>query len=127
VAAFIEACPELYRRVPDTDEAAGRAWPSQRSWHSLARLLAFLRGDDTHAIATAALGLVGDGAGSEYLQWRAAMDLPAVVDVIADPSIVEWGTARPDQVWAVLSASSRTGSPVAASLRSCSWRSTVSL
>jgi MoxR-like ATPase len=59
VAAFIEARPELYRRVPDTDEAAGRAWPSQRSWHSLARLLPYLRGDDTDAIATAVLGLVG--------------------------------------------------------------------
>jgi len=33
-----------------------------------------------------------------------AMDLPAVVDVIADPSIMAWDTARPDQVWAVLSA-----------------------
>lgn len=31
------------------------------------------------------------------------MDLPAVADVIADPSIVDWGSARPDQVWAVLS------------------------
>jgi hypothetical protein len=31
------------------------------------------------------------------------MDLPAVADVIADPSIVTWATARPDQVWAVLS------------------------
>ena len=103
VAAFIEARPELYRRVPDTDEAAGRAWPSQRSWHSLARVLAYLRGDDTDAIATAVLGLVGEGAGSEYLEWRASVDLPAVVDVIADPSIVAWDTARPDQVWAVLS------------------------
>jgi hypothetical protein len=34
---------------------------------------------------------------------RASMDLHAVADVIADPSIVAWGSARPDQVWAVLS------------------------
>ena len=66
-------------------------------------MLAYLRRDDTAAIAAAALGLVGDGAGSEFLEWRASMDLPAVADVIADPSIVDWATARPDQVWAVLS------------------------
>ena len=52
---------------------------------------------------TVALGLVGDGAGSEFMEWRASMDLPAVADVIADPCIVAWATARPDQVWAVLS------------------------
>lgn len=31
------------------------------------------------------------------------MDLPAVADVINDPSIFDWDAARPDQVWAVLS------------------------
>jgi len=67
------------------------------------RVLAHLRRDDTAAISAVALGLVGDGAGSEFMQWRASMDLPAVADVIADPSIVAWGTVRPDQVWAVLS------------------------
>jgi hypothetical protein len=103
VAAFLEARPTLARQFPDTDEAAGRPWPSYRSWHSLARVLPYLRRDDTAAIATAAMGLVGDGAGSEFLEWRASMDLPAVADVIADPSIVDWANARPDQVWAVLS------------------------
>jgi hypothetical protein len=103
VSAFIEARPELRNQFPSTDEAAGRPWPSHRSWHSLARVLPYLRCDDTAAIATAALGLVGDGAGSEFMEWRVSMDLPAVVDVIADPSIVDWATARPDRVWAVLS------------------------
>lgn len=103
LSAFIEARPELRNRFPDTDEAAGLPWPSHRSWHSLARVLVYLRRDDTAAIAAVAMGLVGEGAGSEYLEWRANMDLPAVADVIADPSIVDWGSARPDQVWAVLS------------------------
>lgn len=103
VCAYIESRPQELHRYPDTDEAAGRAWPSRRSWEALARVLAHLRRDDTAAISTVALGLVGDGAGSEFMEWRASMDLPAVADVIADPSIVEWATARPDQVWAVLS------------------------
>ena len=88
VCAFIEARPVLLHQYPDTDEAAGRAWPSRRSWQAMARVLAYLRRDDTAAIAAVALGLVGDGAGSEFLEWRASMDLPAVADVIADPSIV---------------------------------------
>lgn len=103
VCAFIEARPELLHHYPDTDEAAGRAWPSRRSWDAAARVLPFLRADDTASITAVVLGLVGDGAGSEYLQWKASMDLPAVADVIADPSIVDWASARPDQVWAVLS------------------------
>ena len=88
MCAFIEARPEQLHRYPDTDEAAGRAWPSRRSWEAMARVLAHLRRDDTAAIAAAALGLLGDGAGSEFLEWRASMDLPAVADVIADPCIV---------------------------------------
>lgn len=103
VCAFIEARPVLLHQYPDTDEAAGRAWPSRRSWQAVARVLAYLRRDDTAAIATAVLGLVGDGAGSEFLEWRASMDLPPVADVIADPSIVDWASARPDQLWAILS------------------------
>lgn len=103
VCAFIGARPQLLHQYPDTDEAAGRAWPSRRSWEAMARVLAHLRRDDTAAIAAVVLGLVGDGAGAEFMEWRASMDLPAVVDVIADPSIVAWDTARPDQVWAVLS------------------------
>lgn len=103
VCAFIEARPELLHRYPDTDEAAGRAWPSRRSWESVARVLAYVRRDDTAAIAAVLLGLVGEGAGAEFMEWRASMDLPAVAAVIDDPSIVDWAAARPDQVWAVLS------------------------
>jgi hypothetical protein len=104
VIAFIETRPELLHRFPEDDEAAGRAWPSRRSWHAVSRVLTYLRRDDTAAIAAAVQGLVGEGVGAEYLEWRANMDLPAVADVIADPSIMNWDTARPDQVWAVLSA-----------------------
>ncbi|AYE99521.1 AAA family ATPase (plasmid) [Mycobacterium paragordonae] len=104
VCAFIAARPELLHRYPETDEAAGRAWPSDRSWDAVARVLPFVRADDTAAVAAVVSGLVGAGVGVEYLAWRAAVDLPAVSEVIADPSIMAWNTARPDQVWAVLSA-----------------------
>lgn len=103
VCAFIEARPALLQDRPATDEAAGRAYPTRRTWHSLARVLAHLRADDTAAVVAATLGLVGEGAGSEFVQWRVSLDLPAVADVLADPSVMDWSGARPDQVWAVLS------------------------
>lgn len=103
VCAFVETQPGVLHQYPSTDEAAGRAWPSRRSWHAVSRVLPYLRADDTAAITTAVLGLLGDGVGSEFVEWRANMDLPPVSDVIADPSIMDWTTARPDQVWAVLS------------------------
>lgn len=103
ICAFVESRPKLLHQYPDTDEAAGRAWPSRRSWDAVARVLSHVRRDDTAAITATVYGLVGEGAGSEYVTWRASMDLPAVADVIADPSIVAWGKLRPDQAWAVLS------------------------
>lgn len=50
----------------------------------------------------AATGLVGEGAGIEFLTWRRDADLPDPAAVVADPSIVAWSD-RPDRVWAVLS------------------------
>lgn len=104
VAAFIESRPDLLHRFPENEADAGRAWPSRRSWAATAKVLAYLRPDDDAAQHTTVFGLVGTGAGSEYVEWRAKLDLPPVLDVLADPAVMDWAGARPDQVWAVLSA-----------------------
>ena len=83
-------------------EAAGRAWPSRRTWTMLMGALAHVRADDHAAVQALTFGLVGEGAGVEFLSWAAHADLPDPEAVIADPSIVDW-TGRPDRVWAVLS------------------------
>lgn len=101
VAGFIRSVPEILHRLPG-DEGMGKPWPSRRSWAHVAAVLAHLRSDDDAAIVTAVTGLVGDGAGAEYVAWRAAMDLPDPAAVVDDPSIMDW-TARPDRVWTVLS------------------------
>lgn len=103
VCAFIETRPTLLQRYPDTDTAAGRAWPSRRTWDYVARVLPWLRGDDTAAVTAAVVGLIGEAAGFEFISWRAALDLPSVADVLADPTVMDWSGARPDRVWAVLS------------------------
>lgn len=102
VAGFIRHRPDLLHVFPTTEAAAGSPWPSRRTWTMLAKTLAHLRTDDHPTVQAATFGLVGEGAGVEFLAWCKAADLPDPADVVADPSIVSW-TDRPDRVWAVLS------------------------
>jgi MoxR-like ATPase len=102
VTGFINARPDLRTQVPETADAAGGAYPTGRSWDMVARVLAHLRTDDLDAIQTAVLGLVGEGAGMEFLTWMENADLPDPEAVTADPTIVDWPRERQDRVWAVL-------------------------
>ncbi|MGH9043028.1 MAG: AAA family ATPase, partial [Acidimicrobiia bacterium] len=77
VAAFVTARPSLLCAVP-TGEAAGRAWPSPRTWELVARLLDAARWTGVSAEAQHLLlaGAVGEGAALEFTAWEAALDLP---------------------------------------------------
>jgi hypothetical protein len=102
VTGFINHRPDLLDKMPQSADERGGAWPSRRTWAMLASVLAHLRADDTEAIRTAAMGLVGDGAGMELLAWLDTADLPDPAAVTADPSLVDWAGERQDRVWAVL-------------------------
>lgn len=104
VVGFVRHRPNLLYAYPVDRAAAGGAWPSRRTWSMTANVLAHLRTDDVAAIRTAVFGLVGEGAGAEYLTWAATADLPDPAEVTEDPSIVNWAaeSKRPDRVWAVL-------------------------
>lgn len=65
----------------------------------VAKVLPFLP-DDHIARNLAVCGLIGDGAGTEFLAWRENSDLPDPRDVIADPTSMNWND-RPDRVFAV--------------------------
>lgn len=107
VAAFIRSRPDLLDAFPEhgRDAAAGRAWPSRRTWTMLADLIALLPTDDVDAAQLAADGLVGQGAAREFLHWRAAADLPTPAAVLADPEkAVDWSDLDPSRLWAVLAA-----------------------
>lgn len=103
VTTFIRTRPELLHALPKDADGTGGAWPSRRTWSMLARTLAHVRDGDDAAVQALVLGLVGEGAGTEFVKWRQEMDLPTPDAVVADPSIVAWND-RPDRVWAVLSA-----------------------
>lgn len=102
VTGFIRSRPDLLHAFPQTAAGTGGPWPSRRVWDMLVRALTHLRDDDHAAVQATTFGLVGEGAGVEFLTWRAEADLPDPAAVVADPSIVAWD-GRPDRVWAVLS------------------------
>ncbi len=102
VAGFITARPELLHVFPTHAEATGGPWPSRRTWTMLAASLAHVRDEDHAARQALVFGLVGEGAGIEFIEWAARIDLPDPAAVVADPSVVDW-TDRPDRVWTILS------------------------
>src|ERR1039457_3345739 len=71
VAGFLTVRPMLALAVPDDAAAAGRAWPSPRSWEMAARLqcAALAAGADELVVSLLVRGCVGPGAGVEFLTW----------------------------------------------------------
>jgi hypothetical protein len=105
VASFIRHRPHLLLQVPASEDQAGKAWPSPRSWDMAARLLAACdaakAGEDVAASLVA--GCVGEGAGLEFLAWRRALDLPDPEEVLRAPEKFRI-PERGDQAFAVLTA-----------------------
>lgn len=103
VATFLLLRPSLVS-VPPTDRAAaGRAWPSPRSWEMAATLLAACRASETDGSVRSALvaGCVGEGPGIEFLSWLAELDLPDPELILADPERFELPD-RGDRAYAAL-------------------------
>ncbi|MHB8318062.1 MAG: ATP-binding protein [Acidimicrobiales bacterium] len=103
VLAFLKTRPDLLHQIPADLDLAGRGWPSRRSWDNLGKVLTYLHPDDTEAILLATQGCVGEAAAIEFTSWMIASDLYDPMEVIEDPSIVDW-TVRPDRVFALMSA-----------------------
>ena len=92
VAAFLTARPELALAVPGDAAAAGRAWPSPRTWDMTARLLAAAQagGEGEPAVPEVVVsmllrGCVGPGPGVEFLTWLTEADLPDPEEALAHP------------------------------------------
>lgn len=103
VASFLLLRPSLVSVPPTERAAAGRAWPSPRSWEMAATLLAAGRAAAVEREVTARLvaGCVGDGAGIELLAWLADLDLPDPEVVLSDPASFDL-PVRGDRAYAVL-------------------------
>ena len=104
LSAFISARPHLALALPDTT-AAGRAWPSPRSWELAARLWAAAGAAEVSPEAASSLvaGCVGTGPALEFLAWVEGLDLPDPEAVLAAPGAFDL-PERGDRALAVLCA-----------------------
>lgn len=105
VGAFVTARPHLLYAHPGNEAAAGRAWPSPRSWDMAARLLAAaaLSAANEQVAALLVSGAVGPGAAAEFLAWREDLDLPDPEAVLRDPASFRLPD-RGDRAYAALAA-----------------------
>ena len=105
VAAFLHVRPGLACAPPSNAAAAGRGWPSPRTWEMAARLMAAAGAAGIGDEARSALirGAIGDGAGVEFLAWLVEMDLPDPERVLADPASFRL-PERGDRAYAALAA-----------------------
>ncbi|NLP43663.1 MAG: AAA domain-containing protein [Peptococcaceae bacterium] len=103
IASFIRHRPHLLLQVPQSEEQAGKAWPSPRSWSMASRLLAAASRvqADEDVIAMLIAGCVGEGACLEFLAWSNDLDLPDPEEILANPEQLNL-PERGDQAFAIL-------------------------
>jgi hypothetical protein len=105
VGAFLRVRPALVSAPPADAAAAGRGWPSPRTWEMAARLwaagTAARASEEAKALLVA--GSIGDGAAAEFLAWMTEMDLPDPEAVLADPASFTL-PKRSDRAYAAVSA-----------------------
>ena len=87
IASFLRARPLLVTVIPDSAAAAGKAYPTPRSWEMAMKLLAtsWSVSAPKGVVATLLAGAVGDAAASELISYLNALDLPDPEQVLADP------------------------------------------
>lgn len=87
VAGFIIRRPALLHALPREAAAAGRAWPSPRTWEFAARALgaAAVVGAPEEVAFALVRGCVGEAAALEFWTWRREADLPDPEAVLAAP------------------------------------------
>lgn len=104
VAGFVKQHPALLHAMPSTATEAGKAWPSPRSWDSMARILAVVPKSDgtNNARYRAISGLVGEAAATQYDQYERGLKLPQYEDVINNPGGIDWKVLSPAEIRLVL-------------------------
>lgn len=104
IVAYTQVQPHRLLVFPKNNTTeAGRAWPSPRSWDMAAKLLAACEASGvSEDIALLAMGsCIGAGAALEFLNWRRALDLPDIEELLHEPDKFKL-PKRLDQRYAVL-------------------------
>jgi hypothetical protein len=96
ITAFLERHRTQFHKMPETDEARSKAWPSARSWTNASILLGAgislgydfsVESKNVHPIQAQFLtGCVGEGVQVEFFKWKNSLDLPHPEDILKNPS-----------------------------------------
>lgn len=114
VASFFKRFPQHIQQLPKDEEKRSGPWPSIRSWYDLGvKSLAACEASNQHwdMKLLMLVGSVGQAAGSEFITWLKALDLPDPEDLLTNPGLFKVYADRPDKTFAVLN------SVVAAAIR----------
>lgn len=98
---FLSAENTNWYSKPKSDEAAGAAWPSPRSWDNAASVCALLL-DDKNAHLDALTYAVGKDAAASYWRWRDGLRLPEYAVVMAHPENQPWDEFKADEIYYIL-------------------------
>ena len=103
IASFIRIRSVLRNAQPEDQEAAGKAWPSGRTWDMAADMRAAGEsvGLPETEIQELMAGCVGTAAALEYITWKEKLDLPDPHDMLKNPSKIKL-PERDDQLFAAL-------------------------
>lgn len=110
ITAFLHENPALLESTPPTDmmQAAG-AWPSPRAWTNIIETLAYVQTGDGSTELIVIKGLVGEAAARTFVEWEATAGLHNPLDVLADPTIVDWANERADRLFLLANSVSSLG------------------
>ncbi len=102
LGGFLTVRPDLTTVMPSSTKEQGRAFPTPRSWETVAILCAWATAAGLNESVRRLLvqGTVGPGASAEYLTYRDNSDLPNPEDLLADPGSFDM-PRRADQVFVV--------------------------
>lgn len=104
VCGFLEKIPTEAQACPADRSNQAKPWPSLRSWTNAATMLSAAKACNSSIGAERKLvsGCVGEGASTKFYNWRKALDLPDIVDVLAKPKMFKFGD-RLDRTYVVVS------------------------
>lgn len=101
LAATLELAPELMQIEPPAgQQAAGKPWGAPRSWERALRVLAQIPQDEeTHIVAAALAGNVGEDQAAAYMTIRKVRDqLPTITDILTNPNKAKLPTSVNSQI-----------------------------
>lgn len=110
ITTFLRHMPQLLTPpVPKDPSEAGGAWPSPRSWTNAIDVLSQLEASDDETALLVLVGLIGQGAATQFLMWMESNDLYNPAEVLEDPSIVDWSDTRADRLFALVTSVTTLG------------------